>query len=382
MAITSVDVLSLTAPLDRPISTSFGAMHQRNAVLVGLRDERGITGWGESWTNFPGWSGQERVAILTEALVPQVLGREAADVETLYDELSHRLRHLMVQWGAPGPIHQALSAIDCALWDLHARLLDLPLHHLLGGDTLMVPIYASGLGPVDPVGTSRWLADLGVDAFKLKVGFGIDTDRRNLHALRSAYGAGATIMVDANRAWNHDAAVAMLDVLETCDVRWLEEPLDGDDEALVAFRNVCSLDVAAGENVYGLERYERLLEDGAVDVIQPDVTKNGGITTARRVCQRAVALGKAHALHFLGNAPGQRASAHLFAAEPGGVFLEFDANANPVNANLLRTDLPITEGHLDLRANVPGIGWEPDSGLVERHLAARRTLGGRSGYLT
>lgn len=130
------------------------------------------------------------------------------------------------QWGAPGPIYQALSGADIALWDLVGKVRGVPISELLGGRVRdMVPVYASGLGPSNVTELAAECRSLGYDAFKLKVGFGRERDRANLTQARAAIGPDARLFADANQRWTLDEAGAIVEDLREAGVAWLEEPI-------------------------------------------------------------------------------------------------------------------------------------------------------------
>lgn len=366
MKVASVEVITLSVPIQRPVVTSFGRMDRRHAILVRVRTTDGGEGWGESWGNFPAWSPEERQATILQGLAPLVLGESPRQVAFLHAKMQTATRRLARQWGAQGPVSQGISALDIALWDLHAKAAGLPLYKLLGGNPEPVPVYASGLGPHEPQVLARAMADAGVTSFKLKVGFGREKDEENLKLMREAVGPTATLSVDANQAWDLPTALKMANLLERYDVDWLEEPLDADDfEGLRQLRRTTGLRIAAGENLYGVARFTELLRLGAVDLIQPDVTKVGGLTEAFRICGLAPAFGAAFAPHYLGAGVGLLASLQLFAAAPGGQVLEFDANPNPLRTGLC--DLQVQNGRVALPTEA-GIGFTPNWEFIEKHV--------------
>lgn len=378
MKIDAVRVIALEAPSDTPVRTSFGTMLRRRAILVRIETDGGVHGWGESWVNFPAWSYRERCDTIAQGLVPLLLGRDPREVAFLHGEMVHATHVLARQWGAPGPISQAISALDVALWDIVGKVVGQPLYRLWGGVARPVRVYASGLGPDDPVGPAIALSQQGVRTFKLKVGFGRERDEANLALLRGALGEDAELLVDANQAWDLETAEGMLESLACHRVRWLEEPLPADDVAGMArlrplLRARGGMRLAAGENVYGMGRFAELISCGAVDVVQPDVTKMGGFTEALRVCGLASAFGVPFAPHFLGSAVGLMASLHLVAAAPGGAMLELDANPNALRDELGGAAVRVEEGHLRLPTG-PGLGWEPPAGVLERYAIAERVV--------
>lgn len=368
MKITAVQPVVLRVPISSPVRTSFGTMTERYAILVRIDTDAGISGWGESWGNFPAWSPRERVYTIREGLAPLLLGENPCQVVWLHEKLQDGMATLARQWGAPGPVSQAISAVDIALWDILGKELGQPIYKLWGGATdVNVPVYASGLGPDDPAGLVEPLLENGVSALKLKVGFGMKTDRENLVRMRERIGDGAILLTDANQAWDLSTALQMASTLAKFGVYWLEEPLPADRFAEMAqLREQVPFRIAAGENVYGRTGFRSLLDAGAVDVIQPDICKTGGLTEARAIVAMAAAWNIPYAPHYLGSAVGLVASLHLFAATPAGWMMELDANPNPLREELGGEAVQVHAGCLAV-PEAPGIGLVPDSAVLEQY---------------
>jgi D-galactarolactone cycloisomerase len=365
--IKSVEPIVLGLPLAQPVQTSFGRMTHRYAILVRIETDDGTVGWGESWSNFPAWSPYERVHTIREGLAPLLVGEDPRQVQWLHTSMVKSTEKLALQWGGIGPISQAISALDIALWDLLGKETGQPIYRLLGGGSGKVPVYASGLGPNDPVRLARPLADAGVTAFKLKVGFGLTSDLQNLEAMRTFLGSEKLLLIDANQAWDLRTATAMMERFEPYQPYWLEEPLPADQiDELAELRRRLSCLVVAGENAYGRKGFLRLLQAGAVDIVQPDLCKTGGITEGLAICQMASGFNCGYAPHYLGGAVGLIASLHLCAATPGLWRMELDANPNPLRTELAGELLTVREGCL-IAPDRPGLGFEPTPALIERY---------------
>lgn len=364
----------LSVPIEAPVRTSFGTMATRPAILVELEEADGVKGVGESWCNFPAWAPWERMATL-DGIRHLVEGQEVHDVAKTTSSLLQRLAPLTRQWGAPGPVHQAVSAVDIALWDVQGQMVGKPLHSLLGGPaTSQVPVYASGLGPPDPVGLAAPLYESGVRLLKLKVGFGRERDAAHLAALREAY-PDAEIALDANQAWTHGEAVHAVErLLAQGPCRWLEEPVPADElETLQALRQELAVPIAGGENYYGLAGFERVLDARALDVVQPDVAKTGGVSQAFAVAAATADRGLHYAPHYLGGAVGFVATLHCFAAAGrNGLAVEMDANPNPLASELLQDPLHVRDGFVGIPEG-PGLGLALNEDVVERYTVARST---------
>ncbi|HXH83305.1 MAG TPA: mandelate racemase/muconate lactonizing enzyme family protein [Candidatus Tectomicrobia bacterium] len=367
MKIADLRVHVLSAPVHEPIRMAHGTLRTRPAVLVEIVTADGATGWGESWVNFPPWAWRERVATLTEGVRPLLLGVVADDREGLRRRLHDTLVPMARQWGALGPVMQAISAVDIALWDLAGRVAGQPVAHLLGGDAgAPLPAYASGLGPARAVAQAERAVAAGFTALKLKIGFDWEADRANIAAVRRTVGPGITLMVDANQAWTVAETLARGPWLAEQGVRWLEEPVpSGDAHDLRQVTGKAGVPIAAGENVYTVCGFRRLLEARAVDVAQPDVAKTGGLSEMASICRLAGAHGVPWAPHFYGGALGMAATLHAFAAFPGGVAVEWDWNENPLRDALLRRPFEVRDGAVTPPAG-PGLGVEIDPAALRR----------------
>ena len=284
LTLRSIDVLVYRVPLQTPVQTSFGIMHDRPAVLLRLTDDEGAQGWGEVWCNFPAVGAEHRARLVNSVLAPLAIGRHWRSPAALFQELTQRTAVLALQSGEPGPIAHGIAGLDIAAWDLVARKSGQPLWQLLGGHSDSVQVYASGLNPDAPARLAADRQAEGYRAFKLKVGFGIDRDLDNLAQLRSTLAPDAVLMVDANQAWTREQALALVPRLEPFDLAWLEEPLRADMPwyEWQSLQSVSSIALAAGENVAGFADFDTAIGSGALSVIQPDLAKWGASPAACR----------------------------------------------------------------------------------------------------
>lgn len=347
---------------------SFGRLDVRQTCLVEVMAD-GVSGVGESWINYPSWAPAERMATLSEGVAPLVIGADASDPRAVLENLTTALLPIGRQWGAPGPVWQAISAIDIALWDLAGRAADVPVSVLLSDGAPArgaVPAYASGVGPTDvQLLCERALAD-GFRAVKTKVGFGGERDAATLSEARSALGADHRLFADANQAWAIEDAIAALPVLDTYGVSWLEEPLAGNRIGdLEKLAGATSIPIATGENMYGLDDFESYASSHAVGILQPDLAKSGGLTIAREVARTAAATTTRLAPHCYSSAVGLVASAHLGAAFDVVDWLEVDVRDNPLRTELLDDLLGWHDGALRPPSG-PGLGIELDAETIHR----------------
>ena len=361
LVISNVQTLVYRAPIDTPVQTSFGTMRDRSAVLVRLTDEDGLQGWGEVWCNFPAVGAEHRARLLIDSVAPLVMDQPWAHPAELFDSLTRRLHVLGVQTGEPGPIAQVIAGLDIALWDLAAKRAAQPLWQLLGGSLAEVKVYASGLNPTEPERLAAQRAAEGHRAFKLKVGFGEARDTANLRALRAALGDGVALMIDANQAWDVEAACRMSERLAEQRPLWLEEPIGADLPVphWLRLAQRSAIPLAAGENFRGDAQFDEFLNSGALHVLQPDVAKWGGFSRCVALGQRTVQRDVWLCPHWLGGGIGLVASLHLKAAIGGDGFVEIDANPNSLR-NLLALPEPQIQDGATRLSERPGLGVEPD----------------------
>jgi L-alanine-DL-glutamate epimerase-like enolase superfamily enzyme len=369
-AIAKVDVHVLRWPVRVPVRTSFGTMHDRPAVLVRVEDAEGAHGWGEAWCNFPSCGAEHRARLIETVLAPLLVGRAYASPADAYAGLTAMTAVLAIQSGEPGPIAQAIAGLDTALHDLAARRAGVALWRHIAGSRAdeaaarahRVPVYASGINPERPGEAVEALRAAGYTAFKLKVGFGEARDVGNLAEVRAGAGAQATVMVDANQAWDLETAIAMAQRLAPSAPAWLEEPLRADRawSEWQRLAHASAIPLAAGENAMGDAGFDALIASDAVAVVQPDLAKWGGLSGVLPVIDRIQAAGLRYCPHYLGAGIGLLASAHLLAARGGRTsWLEVDSNQNPLRSLLCPALASLRDGAIDL-GDAVGLGVEPD----------------------
>jgi L-alanine-DL-glutamate epimerase-like enolase superfamily enzyme len=372
LRIARVETFVLRSPIDVPVRTSFGVMHDRPAVFVRVDDADGASGWGEVWCNFPACGAEHRARLVDTVYAPLLVGRDFEGPAAAFRALEEATAVLAIQSGEHGPMAHALAGIDLALWDLCARRAGQPLWRYLGGTSGTVPVYASGINPDRPQDVVARRRGDGYRAFKLKIGFGRDVDVRNVQAVRELLGAETPLMVDANQGWTLEQALAMAGALEPFGLGWLEEPLRADrpwDEWQQLAR-AARIPLAGGENVAGGAAFAAAIGSGALRVLQPDVAKWGGLSGNWDVVHAAMQAGLRFCPHYLGGGIGLLHSAHLLAAAGGDGLLEVDANANPLRSVVAPVFEQPAGGRCDL-GDEPGIGPLPDMPTL-RHLIERK----------
>jgi L-alanine-DL-glutamate epimerase-like enolase superfamily enzyme len=306
-----------TVPTDAPEADGTLSWDSTTLVLATVRCGP-VTGTG--YTYAPAATAQ----IIDDLLADVVTGCPAFDVPRMNEAMRRAVRNA----GLPGVAAQAVSAVDIALWDCKARLLDLPLIDLLGATREDVPVYGSGgFTTYDADRQDRqlrdWAEEEGIPRVKIKIGESWgrceERDLRRVAEARASVGGASALYVDANGAYSAKQAVRVAAALADEGVTWFEEPVSSDHlDTLARIRDHVTIDVTAGEYGYTLPYFEHMLAAGAVDCLQADVTRCGGIT----VWLRTAALAQARGLDISGHC-APHAHAHAAAAVPNLRHLEW-----------------------------------------------------------
>ena len=219
--------------------------------------------------------------LIREKLAHIVRGRDAMDISGAWHAMNAAVRN----FGKPGIASCAIAAVDIAMWDLKSRLLKLPLVKLLGQVRERIPAYGSGGFTSYPLEKlydqfQNWAHD-GFKMVKMKIGRQPDRDAERVRTARDAIGGEVELFVDANGAYSRKQALAMANQFKAMNVTWFEEPVSSDDlDGLKLIRDHAppGMEISAGEYGYDAIYFRRMLEAGAVDVLQADATRCGGIT--------------------------------------------------------------------------------------------------------
>jgi L-alanine-DL-glutamate epimerase-like enolase superfamily enzyme len=305
MRITQVDGQLLKLPLTRPITPPGdhrGAHLDYVFLLVVYVDtDAGHRGLGFAYALQGG--GRALKAVLDDDLAPIVVGEDPLDHERLGSKVYWRLQSI----GRRGLVTQAYSAVDLALWDLKGKVAGLPLYKLLGGARESAQVYGSDTGwlwmsPEEIVEASKPYLDQGMMGIKMKVG-GSDpeTDADRVTRVREALGEDVWLGVDANQRYDYATALSMGHFFEEeMGIDWFEEPLSCEDvEGHARLVERLEVPIALGESLFGLDEFRRYLERGAADILQPDITRLGGLTPFLRVVALAEMYHRPLAPHLL-----------------------------------------------------------------------------------
>jgi len=372
--IESISVASARVPLENVTSFATRTVSARDYGLVRVR-AGGIEGIGFCYA---GSSGGTLVAQAVEQLLaPILLGHDSLLVEGLWQRMfQETLLH-----GRAGSVMRAISILDCALWDLNARAVNLPLYKYLGAAVDdAVPAYASGgyyLEGKTPKKLGEEMAayvKAGFRAVKMKVGrLSPKEEEARVKAAREAIGPEVELMLDANNAW-HDLPTAMryMERFELYDPYWIEEPFFPDDiDNHARLAKLTRVTVATGEIGAGRWHFKEILDKGAAQILQTDALVCGGVTEWRKVAATAASYGVTVCPHWFHDL-----HAHLVAATPNARYVEFFPDDQVLNfRRLIDAQLNAKDGML-LLPETPGLGF----GFDEKALALYALKDGNSSW--
>jgi L-alanine-DL-glutamate epimerase-like enolase superfamily enzyme len=344
-----LDVSAFSIPTDRPESDGTLEWDKTTLVLVQAQ-AGGKRGLGYTYADVA------TAALIRHKLSEVVIGLDAFAVGAAWHKMLDAIRNL----GRPGIASMAISAVDNALWDLKARLLDLPLVTLLGAVREAAPVYGSGgftsyseRELCEQLGA--WAA-AGIGHVKMKIGRDPAADRRRVAAARQATGDKTELYVDANGAYSRKESLSQAEAFAGHGVVWFEEPVSSDDLEglrLVRDRAPAGMEIAAGEYGYDLICFRRLLAAGAVDVMQIDATRAGGITGFLQAANVAAAYQLDVSAHC---APSLHA--HLCCAVANIRPLEYFHDHTRIESLLFAGVLTPADGALRPDLSRPGMGLD------------------------
>lgn len=364
MKIESIQAFILSDTLKGSFYFSQWEYSQRKICIVKITSDSGHVGWGEGY----GPAGIIEAGI--KHLTPFILNENPLETETIWSIMYRR----SLDFSRSGVLVSAISAIDVALWDLKGKILEQPVHRLLGGKKRerIVP-YATGMYFNDRDDLSQSLpaeaeqyAKLGYKAMKMKVGLGIKKDIEYVKNIRQAIGPDIALMIDSNHAYNLREAIVLANAVEKYNISWFEEPVSPEYyDQYANLRAKTSIPIAGGECEYLRFGFQRLFQAQAVDIAQPDICATGGLTEAKRIATLATVYGVEIVPHTWGTGIALSAAAHFICnldLLPGRMFaphalIEFDRTENKLREELTSSDMTFVDGEFII-SDQPGLGFE------------------------
>jgi len=359
-----------------------------NSRFVRVYTDQGLTGTGEMLDTV----GAEY--IVNHSMGPALAGRDPLEIEGILFDL-WGWKHLagggspapLFMRGMGGPYLTAISGIEMALWDLAGKALNVPVYQLLGGrvrNKLRVYLHAANAAEATSVIAKTKVKALKIgidyspDAWTIKKGFDpnklwglhlntvqLDDVVNFVGSLRDAVGKTYDLALECHARYDVETAIQLCQLLEPFRLIWVEEPIPSDDvDAMVRVRNATRVPIAAGENIYSRYGFRPFLEKQALSVIQPDVSKTGGLLETRKIAAMAEVYNIPMAPHGVATPLGTMAAAHVAAATPNLMLLEFTHYADKAYTSLTEPVTLDDDGYLEVRS-LPGIGVALDEDAVK-----------------
>lgn len=361
MKIDHIEAINLRFEYADGFTYAGGKCTGRLTTLVRVHTDTGLVGLGTAYAH------PALVHLVVEhQLSPLLRGADPTDV----DELWQRMYRITRWYGRKGAAMSALGGIDTACWDLRGKSAGKPVWQLLGGTRETCPAYASALLWNDVPALADEAATLigrGYRRVKMRLGRGEDYDRSAVAAVRKAIGPSNDVMCDGSMRYGLEAARSLGKFLGEQGVFWFEEPFEPEDiDSFRALRGTVPVRLAAGENEFGLQGFRELIRAGALDIVQPDACRCGGISEVKKVADMARAENLGVATHSWSDAVAIVANAHVVSAVENGITVEVDQTGNPFVEELLVEPLRIENGELRL-SGAPGLGVELNEAVVNRY---------------
>lgn len=369
MRIVDIQAFAISVRVENGPQLAIGRAVKRDAVVVRVMSEDGLVGYGES---HHARSANIIAEIVNTTLKEIILPASADEVVRSWSKVyDWQLR----SHGMGAATVMAMSGVDMALWDLRAKAAGWPLWRLLGGSAdVPIKAYAGGvsLGWQEPsalVDEIAPLVELGFRAVKLRVGDCPERDIARVSAVRKVYGPAIAVLVDANTGYGIDDVRKVASAYEELSVNWLEEPFAPSDyENYARAAELSSLPLAAGENHYTRFEFARLIDDSAVSILQPDLSKAGGVTEVLRIAHTASTWRLPICPHTSVTGINMAATIHLLKSIDNAGYFEADVSkGNPFREALTSQPYSIlADGTVTLPDGV-GIGIEVDNAFIEEH---------------
>ncbi|MEX2650637.1 MAG: mandelate racemase/muconate lactonizing enzyme family protein [Alphaproteobacteria bacterium] len=385
MRITHVETFALRYAMPYTLTYARGEYGEREAMLVKVHtDDDGIFGWGEAAM----WGGpfSTTAAVIEREIAPLIVGEDPLRPEYLWEKVFQTTYY----HGRKGILLACLSGIDIALWDIVGKAAGQPLWRLFGGFGRPIAAYASAGYYRRDYGLGDFAADVaaaraaGYRGYKMKIGnvpgvvhqgvladvplrHSFDDDVARIRAAREAIGADRWLMCDANASLDLGLALRYAEVLEVLEARWFEEPTQPEDVAGCAeLARRTRVPIAGFETETGRDAFARLIDAGAIGVVQPDVVQVGGLTEARKIAAYAQMRHLAFTAKNYSTAVSAAACLHLLHAQPNGDFFECDQDPMPWREDILRSPAWAIDAGYAVPADRPGLGLDIDETALGR----------------
>ena len=374
MLITKVEAILLRPP--GPINPDI-ADGSQDALIVRVHTDAGIVGVGEVDS-----SPHVAKAVIeapashkiASGLAALIVGEEPFQIGRLW----RKMYEGSIYYGRRGVVLHAISGIEIALWDVVGKALGKPIHALVGGKQRdRVKAYASTLMPETPEAAARAVAtqrEAGFDAVKLgwgPLGRSAELDVALVKAAREAGGDDFDLMIDVGFGWNSARqAIDTVRRMEEYGPYWIEEPFLPDQYGkYAALAAAVATPIAAGEEEATLADFERLVTEGGVEIVQPDVTRAGGISECLKVADYARRAGCRCVLHAWSTGIIKAATLHVLAAMDEAEYMEYCVQTTELNQRLVPQKFPVVDGFVAV-PDAPGLGIDLDEDVLREYTVA------------
>ncbi|MBT3144884.1 mandelate racemase/muconate lactonizing enzyme family protein [Neptunomonas phycophila] len=366
MQIASIHTHLLSQPLDQPFESATMSFTTRQHLIVEIRCDNGLIGWGECLGH------ADINQAIVKAMAPSLVGKNPLDIERHWLMLYNQFR----DQGQRGAIINAISGLDIALWDIAGHFYQQPISQLMGG-AFRSHVTAYATGGFRVLGKERSTSlgeevhgfiEAGFKAIKIKIGFGLEDDLRDIAAVRDIIGPDISLMIDANHGYDALAAAKLGREASQFNIDWFEEPVV--PEALnsySALRTSQPIPIAGGETWHTRWGIATALQQGCVDIIQPDICGVGGLSEVRKILTLCDIYDVRCVPHVWGTGIALAAALQLHAILPpsppscgsSAALLEFDQTPNPFRSSILTTSIDHKDGIVEVPQG-PGLGVNID----------------------
>lgn len=334
---------------------------QRNAMLVRIWTDKGLYGIGEigEATSIP--LGVEQ--IVKERFMPMLIGQDPTRIEYLWKKMYVRTQH----WGTSALAVAIISGLETALWDILGKQLNKPVYELLGGHVRdKIRVYASaGMSKTneDLAKEVAHYKQLGYSAVKMRIGNpDYRSDIEAVRMAREAIGSEIDLMADAgmcyvDNAWDWDTVLKVTRELEPSKLFWLEEPFVANNlDDYARLTAMTDIPIAGGEHAYTKYEFKEWIARRAANIVQPDVTRSGGILETKKIAAIADAYHMRCAPHIFTSGVSLMANFHFILSTTNVMIMEYDRTPNPLRDELLIEPLEYRDGFVHLPKRMPGLG--------------------------